>query len=71
MQTGEMIIFQTSNGATSIEVKLEGDSVWLNQYQLAELFQTDRTALVKHIFGTYINQLSCPKRQLVQKLHKL
>jgi hypothetical protein len=32
-----------------IDVKFEGDSVWLTQYQMAELFNTDRTSILKHI----------------------
>lgn len=72
MQTGELLIYQTGDGATSIEVKLEGDSVWLNQYQLAELFQTDRTALVKHIRNIYKSgelseEATCAKIAQVQK----
>jgi hypothetical protein len=50
---GEMIIYQTPDGQTTIEVSLEKDTVWLDQYQLADLFQTDRTALNRHICNIY------------------
>jgi prophage maintenance system killer protein len=53
MQTGEIVIYQTQDGHTSIDVKLEDDTVWLTQYQLAELFDTDRTSVAKHIRNVY------------------
>lgn len=49
----QITIYQTKDGNTSIEVKLENDSIWLNQHQLAELFKTDRTSLTKHIRNVY------------------
>lgn len=49
----QIIIYQTTDGTTSIDVKLENETIWLNQYQLAELFKTDRTSLVKHIKNIY------------------
>lgn len=36
-----------------LEVKLEHETLWLHQYQLAELFETDRSSLVKHITNIY------------------
>ena len=53
METGEIIIYQAPDGQTSIDVKLEKDTVWLNQYQMADLFDTDRTSIVKHIKNIY------------------
>jgi hypothetical protein len=50
---GEIILYQTENGNTKIEVVLEKETVWLNQYQLEELFQTDRTSILKHIKNIY------------------
>ncbi len=44
----EILIYQTKDGFTRIDVKLENETLWLNQYQLAELFQTDRTSIGKH-----------------------
>ena len=45
----EIILYQTTDGATKIDVRLEDETVWLNQNQLETLFQTDRTSIVKHI----------------------
>ena len=49
----ELLIYQTKDGFTKIDVKLENETLWLNQYQLAELFQTDRTSIGKHIKNIY------------------
>ncbi|MEG0011500.1 MAG: cytochrome C biogenesis protein CycH, partial [Muribaculaceae bacterium] len=38
MNTGEIILYQTSDGQTSLDVKLEQESVWLTQAQMIELF---------------------------------
>lgn len=46
---GQIIIYQTPEGETELEVILERDTLWLNQYQLADLFETDRTSILKHI----------------------
>ena len=35
---GEILIYQTDNGQTNIEVKIEDDTVWLTQQQLTELY---------------------------------
>lgn len=35
---GNIVIYQTKDGKTSIDVKLENETVWLNQAQMAELF---------------------------------
>ena len=50
---GEIILYQTENGKTKIEVVLDNESVWLNQYQMEELFQTDRTSILRHIKNIY------------------
>lgn len=44
-----IVIYQTQDGQTAIDVKLENDTVWLSQMQMAELFQKDRTVIGRHI----------------------
>ena len=53
MTNSEIKIYKAENGKTEIQVKLDHDTVWLSQYQLEELFQTDRTSIVKHILNIY------------------
>lgn len=50
---GEILIYQSADGFTSIEVKIENDTVWLSQQQMAELFHTSRTNVVEHIKHIY------------------
>lgn len=53
MDKGEIIIYQTSDGQTELDVRLEGDSVWLSQSQLSTLFKSDRTSIGRHIRNIY------------------
>jgi death-on-curing family protein len=46
---GEIIIYQTPDGSADLEVRLDGETVWLTQAQMAELFQRERTVISKHI----------------------
>ena len=49
----KIVIYQTEDGQTQIDVRLENETVWLTQAQIAELFQTDRTSIVRHINNIY------------------
>lgn len=51
--TGDILIYQSENGLTRIDVRLEQETVWLTQQQMAELFQTSRTNVVEHIQHIY------------------
>ena len=49
----EIVIYQSEDGKTQLDVKLEGETVWLTQAQMSELFQTDRTVINRHIRNIY------------------
>lgn len=51
--TGQVLIYQNPDSSTDIEVRLEGETVWLTQSQMAELFQSSRTNIVEHICNIY------------------
>lgn len=53
MEENKIIIYQTEDGKTQIDVHLKNETVWLSQTQMAELFQTDRTSIVRHINNIY------------------
>ena len=53
MEQIKIIIYQTEDGQTQIDVRMENETVWLTQAQMAELFQTDRTSIVRHINNIY------------------
>ena len=68
----EIIIYQTDDDQTQIDVRLENETVWLTQAQMAELFQTDRTSIVRHINKIYADDeldrdSTCAKIAQVQK----
>ncbi len=48
-QLGEIIIYQTEDGLSKIEVSLQNETVWLSIDQMAELFQRDRSVIGKHV----------------------
>ena len=50
---GEILIYQSEDGLTNIEVKIQDETVWLTQQQMADLFQTSRTNVVEHIAHIY------------------
>lgn len=69
--TGDIIIYQTEDGLTKINVKLDNDTVWLNQQQMAELYQSSRTNIVepiKHIYeeGELSEEATCRKFRQVR-----
>ena len=53
MNENEIIIYQTEDGVTKISVTLGGDTVWLTQAQMAELFQTTPQNITLHIGNIY------------------
>jgi prophage maintenance system killer protein len=68
----EIEIYIAADDRTKIEVRFHGDTVWLNQYQLAELFKTDRTSILKHIKNIYATkeldeESTCAKIAQVRK----
>ena len=50
---GEIILFQTDDGQTRLEVQLQNETVWLTIDQMAELFQRHRTTILKHIKNVF------------------
>ena len=49
----ELIIYQTEDGQTRLQVKMEDETVWLSQDQMAELFDKGRTTITEHIQNTF------------------
>ena len=54
----EIIIYQSEDGQTQLDVKLEGESVWLNRQQMAELFGRDVKTIGKHINNALQEELN-------------
>lgn len=68
MDNNQIIIYQTEDGLTKIDVTLENETVWLSQEQMAELFQRDRTVITKHI-GNIFKEGELDEKSNVQFLH--
>ena len=67
----KIVIYQSEDGKTQLDVKLEGETVWLSQSQMSELFQTDRTVINRHIKNIYKSgeldeKATCAKNTLVR-----
>ena len=70
--SGDIIIYQTEDGLTKIDVKIENETVWLSQQQMAELFSTSRTNIIEHINNIYTEEeldknSTCQNFRQVQK----
>ena len=50
---GEVLIYQSDDGLTKIDVRLEEDTVWLTQLQLAELYKTSKSNISEHITNIF------------------
>ena len=50
---GELLLFQTEDGQTRIDVRLVGETVWLSAGQIVDLFQRDKSTISRHIQNVY------------------
>ena len=55
MKKNELVIFETVDNAVKLEVPVEGETVWLNRQQMAELFNRD----VKIFCNLFLNFINC------------
>ena len=67
----QVILFQAADGQVSLDVRLEADTVWLSQAQMAELFGRERSVISKHIGnvfkeGELAQESTCAKFAQVQ-----
>ncbi len=53
LMENQIVIYQTDNGQTAIDVRLENETVWLTQAQMAELFQKDISVISRHIRNVF------------------
>ncbi|HBQ25538.1 MAG TPA: cell filamentation protein Fic, partial [Syntrophomonas sp.] len=55
LQTGNsnLLIYQTADGLTKIDVRLQNETVWLTQGQMVELFQTTKQNVSMHIANVF------------------
>lgn len=63
-----VIIYTTEDGATRIDLRLENGTVWLSQLEIAELFQTSKQNISKHIQAIFDDQELDEKATVNQQL---
>lgn len=66
----DIILYNTDKNQIQIQVKFDNRTVWLNQSQLATLFDTDRTSILKHIKNIYATK-ELDEDATCENLHKL
>ena len=65
---GEIMVYQAEDGLTHVDVRFEGDTVWLSKSQMADLFQRDRTNIGRHISNIF-KEKELDEKSNVQKMH--
>ena len=53
MEQSKILIYQTDDGHTQIDVRLENDTVWLNTKQMSSLFDREESNIRRHILGVF------------------
>ncbi len=48
-ENSEILLYQTEDGITKVDVSIVGETVWLNQAQMCDLFQRDKSVVSRHI----------------------
>ena len=51
--SNQIVIYKTDDGQIHIDVRMENETMWLSQQQMADVFQTDRTSVLRHIKNIY------------------
>ena len=64
----QIVIYQTDDGNTAIDVRLENETVWLSQAQMAQLFQKDQSVIARHITNVF-KEGELEKNSNMQILH--
>jgi len=69
MEDNKIVIYQTEDGQTQIDVRLENDTVWLNVAQMAELFDKEESNVRRHIINAFREGELERDENNVQKIH--
>jgi hypothetical protein len=65
---GEIVIYRAKGKDVQLEVKLEQETVWLSQEQIAKLFKTERSVIIKHL-GNIFHSNELDEKSNVHFLH--
>ena len=53
MKKNEIVLFETADKEVTLSVPMDGDTVWLTQAQMTELFDVDRTVITRHVNNVF------------------
>ncbi len=67
-QKGEIVIYKAEDGQTVIDVRLQDETVWLVQDEMARLFKRERSVITKHINNIFVTG-ELDEKSNVQKMH--
>ena len=65
---GKIVLYQAKDGQTTLDVQLRGETVWLTQAQMAELFERDQSVISRHVTNVF-KEGELPKQSNMQKMH--
>ncbi len=65
---GAIVLYRDDDGSVTLDVRLEQDTIWLSQKQMAELFATERSVITKHLRNIFRTG-ELDKRSNVRKMH--
>ncbi len=68
MEKKELVLFESADKSVSLSVPFEGETVWLNQSQMTQLFSVDRTVVTKHVNNVF-KENEVDEKSNVQILH--
>ncbi|UOQ67460.1 virulence protein RhuM/Fic/DOC family protein [Hymenobacter volaticus] len=66
--TNDILLYQSPDGNTQLQVQLQDETVWLTQAQMAELFGRDRSVITKHLRNVFASE-ELDEKSNVQKMH--
>ncbi|SDL15464.1 Fic/DOC family protein [Kandleria vitulina] len=67
-QNNEIVLFEASDKEVTLSVPMDGDTVWLSQAQMTELFNVDRTVITRHVNNIF-KEKELIRKSNVQKMH--
>ena len=68
VKNNEIVLFETKDKEVTLSVPMDGDTVWLTQSQMTELFSVDRTVITRHVNNIF-KEGELDKESNVQKMH--
>ena len=66
---GEIVIYREADGGPGLDVRLVGETLWLNQAQLARLFDRNQSVIARHIKNVFKEGELAPSKSNMQKMH--